>query len=54
MNKILKAWNYLQARLKEPFTYALGWPVYHRSNPALRDITAQEGFPFNITWPIQP
>lgn len=21
---------------------------------ALRDITAQEGFPFNVTWPIKP
>jgi hypothetical protein len=27
------------------------WLTYRQ---ALRDITAQEGFPFNITWPIQP
>lgn len=27
------------------------WAVYRQ---ALRDITAQEGFPFNVVWPTQP
>jgi hypothetical protein len=27
------------------------WLIYRQ---ALRDITLQEGFPFNITWPTQP
>jgi len=29
----------------------MDWEVYRQ---ALRDITAQEGFPFNVTWPSQP
>lgn len=27
------------------------WELYRQ---ALRDITAQEGFPFNVTWPTEP
>ena len=27
------------------------WEVYRQ---ALRDITAQEGFPYNVTWPLKP
>ena len=27
------------------------WAAYRQ---ALRDITAQEGFPFNVTWPVKP
>jgi hypothetical protein len=27
------------------------WATYRQ---ALRDITAQEGFPWNITWPVEP
>lgn len=27
------------------------WAVYRQ---ALRDLTAQEGFPFNIDWPVDP
>lgn len=27
------------------------WAVYRQ---ALRDITAQEGFPENVTWPVAP
>lgn len=27
------------------------WAVYRQ---ALRDITEQEGFPYNITWPVEP
>ena len=27
------------------------WEVYRQ---ALRDITAQEGFPYNVTWPTKP
>jgi hypothetical protein len=29
----------------------LEWEVYRQ---ALRDITAQEGFPFNVVWPTKP
>lgn len=27
------------------------WATYRQ---ALRDVTAQEGFPWNVTWPVQP
>ena len=29
----------------------LEWRVYRQ---ALRDVTEQEGFPFNVTWPQEP
>ena len=29
----------------------MGWEVYRQ---ALRDITAQEGFPYSVTWPTPP
>ena len=28
-----------------------GWATYRQ---ALRDVTVQEGFPWNVTWPVEP
>lgn len=34
-----------------PESISAPWAVYRQ---ALRDITAQEGYPFNVTWPVPP
>jgi hypothetical protein len=34
-----------------PDSVSAPWAVYRQ---ALRDITAQEGYPFNVTWPVPP
>lgn len=49
-NNKLKESDWTQAK-DIPESVSSKWTEYRQ---ALRDITAQEGFPYNITWPQQP
>jgi hypothetical protein len=48
-NDLLKDCDWTQ--LADSTADKVSWATYRQ---ALRDITAQVGFPFNIIWPIQP
>ena len=49
-NAILASTDWTQAR-DIPDETALKWQPYRQ---ALRDLTAQAGFPTNVTWPTEP